>query len=145
VTHRSYASSVAIATGHKTAGDEVKWGELARAVDTLVILMGMHNLAVIIARLQASGCEPEKPVALIQSGTLSDQTCLFGTIATITDIAGGWKAMGPVVIIIGQVAKMGQELQSLTKALIEHGSVSANVTDNSAELSKSLTIGLIRN
>jgi uroporphyrin-III C-methyltransferase len=71
VTHRSYASSVAIVTGHKTAGDEVKWGELARAVDTLVILMGMHILAVIIARLQASGCEPEKPVALIQSGTLA--------------------------------------------------------------------------
>lgn len=49
------------------------------------------------------------------------------------------------MIIVGEVVKMGQELQSLTKALIEHGSVSANVTDNSAELKYSLTIGLIRN
>src|SRR3990167_6711055 len=45
VTHRSCASSVAIVTGHKASDGcgGVKWRDLARSVDTIVILMGMHN------------------------------------------------------------------------------------------------------
>jgi uroporphyrin-III C-methyltransferase len=51
ITHRSCASSVAIVTGHETSNGsgQVKWSELIRSVDTLVILMGLHNLKKIMS------------------------------------------------------------------------------------------------
>ena len=87
VTHRSYASSVAFVTGHKAAGGEVKWGELARATDTLIILMGLQNIRAIMGRLLAEGCEPDRPVALIESGRLPLQRTAVGTVATIAAMA----------------------------------------------------------
>jgi hypothetical protein len=53
---------------------------LANVVDTLVILMGLHNLRKIMGRLLAGGCAPERPVALIQSGTYSLQKTLVGSV-----------------------------------------------------------------
>ncbi|HYA31024.1 MAG TPA: uroporphyrinogen-III C-methyltransferase, partial [Acidobacteriota bacterium] len=69
LSHRSCASSFAVVTGHKTGDRKVNWGELAHSVDTLVILMGLHNLRAIMDELLAGGCDPKRPVALIQSGT----------------------------------------------------------------------------
>ena len=46
LTHRDYAASVAIITGHR-AGDAEKpinWAKIADAVDTLVILMGVESI-----------------------------------------------------------------------------------------------------
>ncbi len=45
VTHRDQASSVAIVTGHQAAEheDRVDWQALSK-VDTLVVLMGIHNI-----------------------------------------------------------------------------------------------------
>jgi siroheme synthase len=58
-------------TGHKASdsGSEVKWRDLARSVDTIVILMSLQNLREIMRQLLKGGCEPGRPVALIQSGT----------------------------------------------------------------------------
>src|SRR4030095_8879331 len=69
ITPRSCASSVAIVTGHETSNGsgQVKWSELIRSVDTVVILMGLHNLREIMHRLLESGCEPQRPVELIHA------------------------------------------------------------------------------
>ena len=85
-------------------------------------------------RLLEGGCEPERPVALIQSGTLSGQTCLSGTINTIMDMANRWKPIGPVVIIIGEVVRMGQDLHWFNEALFDYGSALSKVTENSTEV-----------
>jgi uroporphyrin-III C-methyltransferase len=50
VTHRDYASSVAIVTGRKASGDEMTWSSLIESVDTLIILMGCQNLRKIMNR-----------------------------------------------------------------------------------------------
>ena len=88
----------------------MKWGELARAVDTLIILMGLNYLRMIMTRLLVGGCEPQRPVALIQSGTLSCQTCLSATVETITDLVQQSKRVGPTLIIVGEVVKLGHDL-----------------------------------
>src|SRR5262245_9908619 len=84
ITHRSCASSVAIVTGHETSNgsDQVKWRELAHSVDTLVILMGLDNLSEIMNRLLESGCDPQRPVALVHAATRPSQKSLFGTVQT---------------------------------------------------------------
>jgi uroporphyrin-III C-methyltransferase len=110
LTHRALASSFAVVTGHKAGGGQVKWGELARSVDTLVILMGLHNLDAIIAELLAGGCEPELPVAVIQSGTTNQQRVLCATVRTIGVLAAAANFQSPAVIVVGQVAKFAEHL-----------------------------------
>jgi uroporphyrin-III C-methyltransferase len=110
VTHRLCASSFAVVTGHSAGASKVKWGELARSVDTLVILMGLHNLAAIMAELRAGGCDPERPVALIQSGTTNGQRVLCATVRTIGALAAAANFQSPAIIVVGEVAKLGEKL-----------------------------------
>src|SRR4030066_2035480 len=59
LTHRDYASSVAIVTGHRAGntGKPVNWAKLSNAVDTIVILMGIESLEIIVAKLIAGGVD----------------------------------------------------------------------------------------
>jgi uroporphyrinogen III methyltransferase/synthase len=74
LTHRKFASSFAVVTGHEARKGKsaVDWGKLAKAVDTLVILMGLHNLPAIVAKLIAHGRSPETPAAVIRRGTATE-------------------------------------------------------------------------
>ena len=105
LTHRAFASSVAIVTGHRAIDGEgsVNWSRLAGAVDTLVIVMGLHNLSEIVARLLEGNCEPERPVSLIQWGTRRAQKSLTGTIASIAELAAAAGFTAPTTIVIGHV------------------------------------------
>jgi uroporphyrin-III C-methyltransferase len=134
LTHRACASSVAIVSGHKTSrGNSVRWGELVQSVDTLVILMGLHNLREIMSRLLEDGCEPQRPVALIQSGTRQSQKSAIGTVETIADLAEREKFQSPTVIVVGEVVKLGRELHWVSEAVFEHRLAFKKVPKNTAE------------
>ncbi len=112
ITHRTVASSVAFVTGHKASGaGSVNWGGITRSVDTLVILMGLHNLDEIMGCLLKAGCEPERPACLIQSGTLKSQKSLTGTVATIAGLAAAESLTSPVTIVVGNVVRLGGDLE----------------------------------
>jgi len=113
VTHRSCASSVAIVTGHKASDGcgGVKWRDLARSVDTIVILMGLQNLREIMRQLLKGGCDPGRPVALIQSGTRPSQRTLVATVATIADLMEGAGFKSPTLIVVGEVVNFRRRLQ----------------------------------
>src|SRR5262249_29947635 len=73
---RRHGASFAVVTGHKDPTKvtrETRWDLLARAADTLVILMGMRNLAQIVGRLLDAGRSPATPSAVVMSGTLPSQ------------------------------------------------------------------------
>ncbi|MGI9862579.1 uroporphyrinogen-III C-methyltransferase [Moorella naiadis] len=113
VTHRGLASTIALITGNEDPRKEnsaINWEGLARAVDTLVFLMGMANLPHIVARLLACGRPPETPVALIRWGTRAEQETL---VATLADVEGRAQANGfsnPAVIVVGQVVNLRANL-----------------------------------
>lgn len=113
LTHREHASSVTFVTGHRALGGEVKWGELARACETLVVLMGLHNLSAIMNRLLEEGCPGDRPVALIESGTLPQQKMAIATIATIGEIAVQQHFQSPSLIVIGNVVNLAHGLGPL--------------------------------
>jgi len=48
--HRKFASSFAVVTAHEArkAKSSVNWSNIATAVDTLVILMGLASLPLIV-------------------------------------------------------------------------------------------------
>lgn len=136
VTHRAYASSFAVVTGHRARGGEnhAKLAELTRSVDTLVILMGRENIADIMNRLLEGGCDPERPVAVIQSGTLSSQKSLMGTVKTIADLVDRGKLGLPAVIIVGNVVKLGRELHWFNDSVGGHGLSLVQLLEKSGEL-----------
>jgi uroporphyrin-III C-methyltransferase len=108
VTQRGVASSVAIVSGHQAAKsvDAIHWGDLARSVDTLIILMGLQNLSRIMNRLRTEGCPSDCPVALIQSGTLPEQKIVTGSVATIARVAEQSGIGSPAIIVVGRVAAL---------------------------------------
>ncbi|MDR2719858.1 MAG: uroporphyrinogen-III C-methyltransferase [Nitrososphaerota archaeon] len=112
LTHRDYAASVAIITGHR-AGDAEKpvdWVKIANAVDTMVILMGVESLEGIVDKLLKGGINPNRSVAMIESGTLPQQRTLIATLDTIIDKSKENNLKPPSVILIGEVATLGRKL-----------------------------------
>jgi uroporphyrin-III C-methyltransferase len=112
LTHRDYGASVAIITGHR-AGDAEKpvdWVKIAGAVDTMVILMGVESLEGIVEKLLKGGISPEKPVAMVESGTLPQQRTLIATLGTVVKEAVEKQIKPPSVIVIGEVAALGRKL-----------------------------------
>jgi len=119
LTHRDYASSVAIITGHRAGDAErvIDWAKIADAVDTMVILMGVESLDAITAKLLQGGITPEKPVAIVESGTYPKQRTLIGKLGTIVKEAEAKQIKPPAVIVIGEVANLGRKLAWFKKPL----------------------------
>jgi uroporphyrinogen III methyltransferase/synthase len=116
LTHRKFASSFAVVTGHEARkpNSSVDWAKLATAVDTLVILMGLSNLPIIVEKLIAHGRSLHTPVAVIHSGTTSDQGNVVGTLADIVEKSV--LVEPPALIVVGDVVSLSDKLQWFTPA-----------------------------
>ena len=110
MTHRGYASSFAVITGHNVTDSAVNWSGLVHSVDTLVILIGLSNLAAIMNRLVGNGCERVRPVVLIQAGTRSRQVVVSGNVDTIAALAQQARLKSPVTIVVGTVVELTEQL-----------------------------------
>jgi uroporphyrinogen III methyltransferase/synthase len=112
VTHREYASSVAIVTGHENPkkSKRVDWKKLATAVDTIVILMGIDNLQPILESLVEGGRNPDTPVAIVEKGTTKRQRVTIGSIRSMTAQVVERRVGPPAVIIVGNVVNLQKEL-----------------------------------
>lgn len=114
VTDRRHSASFAVVTGHKDptrVSAETRWEELATAVDTLVILMGMRNLDELIGRVLAGGRDPKTPAAVVMNGTLPSQKVL---VAPLDELAARSRESGlgsPAAVVIGDVVRL-REAQS---------------------------------
>ncbi len=118
LTHRDYASSFAVVTGHEAVKSKslVDWAKLATAVDTLVILMGLHNLPAIVAKLVANGRSADTPVAVIHQGTTEQQKTAVGTLADIVEKSASLKA--PALIVVGEVVRLADKLDWFVRDFI---------------------------
>jgi siroheme synthase len=106
LTHRGCASSLRFLTGHGRNDSELDfdWPGLADPHTTLVVYMGLANIALIAERLLAQGRRPSTPVAAINNATLASQRKLIARLDTIVEMAEGARFEGPVLFIIGEVA-----------------------------------------
>jgi uroporphyrin-III C-methyltransferase/precorrin-2 dehydrogenase/sirohydrochlorin ferrochelatase len=106
VTHRGVAHEFTVVSGHLPPGHAeslVDWSALGRLRGTIVVLMGLKNLASIAAALLAGGKHPETPVAVIQEATTTAQRTLRADLSTVAASASGAGIRPPVVIVIGPV------------------------------------------
>ncbi len=103
VTHRDASSAVAFVTGHNDpdVDDRLDWKALASFPGTLVIYMGVTRLAAICRVLIRHGKAGSTPAAMIQSGTVTRQRTVAGTLSDLPDRAAGLTA--PALVVVGEV------------------------------------------
>lgn len=114
VTHRGLASSLAVITGHEDPSktdSSIAWEKLATGVDTLVFLMGMHNLKDIVTRLIEHGRSPDTPVAVIKEGTRPEQETVVGRLGDIVAKVAEHRLGPPAVIVVGEVVRLREKLR----------------------------------
>jgi uroporphyrinogen III methyltransferase/synthase len=109
VTHRSYATSVTLVTGHESDGSTgVQWEALASMQGTIVFMMGLGNLPAIARKLVEHGAPADRPAAVISKATTPQQRTVTGTLADIVERAEGIPT--PALIVVGDVIRMRESI-----------------------------------
>ncbi len=113
VTHRDYASTFAIVTGHNRADreeDPINWAALAQGIDTIAFYMGVGNLNNICKKLLEHGKPATTPVAIIQWGTTKNQKTVTGNLETIENKAAKEKVSHPAIVLVGEVVQLRNKI-----------------------------------
>lgn len=108
LTHRDYAQSVRLVTGHLQQNGELEWQHLAAERQTLVFYMGLAQAAEIRQQLIKHGMSPEMPVALVENGTSTRQRVVTGSLTELAELAE--KVESPALIIVGEVVALREQL-----------------------------------
>lgn len=106
VTHRGVAHEMVVVSGHLAPDDPgslVDWAALGALRGTVVVLMGVGNLAAIATTLVRHGRPPGTPVAVVCEGAGPRQRTVTGTLATIAARATAAGVAAPAVIVVGEV------------------------------------------
>lgn len=113
LTHRKFASSVVFVTGHEDAKKSegvVDWKKLAKAVDTIVIMMGLSRIDIISKKLISGGLGKNTPVAVIQNGTTDEHRMIKGTLSNISKKISEAKIKPPSIIVVGKVVNLSDKI-----------------------------------
>ena len=107
VTHRTLSQGFTVVSGHlppDDPGSTVDWSALAGSGTTLVVLMGMRNLAAICGYLIEHGMDPATPAATVADAGLPDQRSVRAPLEAIARETEGAGLVAPAIIVIGSVA-----------------------------------------
>ena len=140
VTHRSYATSLTLVTGHES--DEstgIDWPVVARLQGTIVFMMGFGNLAMIVRKLIENGMPSTRPVAVVSKATTREQRTVAGTLANIEGRIAKANLPTPALIVVGEVVKMHDVINWFeTKPLFGKRVIVTRAREQASELKKSL-------
>ncbi len=110
VTHRGIAVSFRVVTGHESPNkkeSQIPW-ENFKTNDTIIFLMGLHNLSKISSKLMEIGKPKDYPCAVISKGTTKEQSVVVGTLEDIVEKSKGVPT--PALIVVGEVVKLREQL-----------------------------------
>ncbi len=114
LTHRDHAQAVTFVTGHaKTGGAlDLDWAALAVVNHTLVIYMGVANIAEVSARLLEAGRAATIPALIIENGTRPNQRLVRSTLGALAADVAGLDLASPSLLIVGEVAALAHAEQA---------------------------------
>jgi len=112
LTHRGMSRRVQFITGHFNNDEplDLNWQSIADPDSTLVIYMGLSNLAQVVNALIDAGLSAATPAAAIQNGTTNSQQRLITRLDQLDDAIQQKQMKAPVMIIIGEVVSLAHEL-----------------------------------
>ncbi|WP_019869179.1 uroporphyrinogen-III C-methyltransferase [Salinispora oceanensis] len=106
VTHRAVAHEFTVVSGHvppDSSASMVRWEHLAGLRGTLVILMGLKNLAAISATLVSHGRSAQTPAVVVQEGTTGAQRTIRSTLGVVAADVAAAGIRPPAVVVVGDV------------------------------------------
>jgi uroporphyrin-III C-methyltransferase len=108
LTHRTLASGVRFVTGHCRANQplDLDWPGLADPMTTVVVYMGLANIAGIAAQLISHGRSAATPVAAVSRGTQKTQAHIVSSLAEIGADVAAAGLPSPVLFIIGEIVDL---------------------------------------
>lgn len=121
VTHREFASSFAIVTGHgreEKGQDHLNWYALANGIDTIAFYMSVGNLEHISEKLIENGKPSTTPVAVIEWGTTDHQRTITGTLENIHNLVVQEGFHNPSMVLVGEVVQLREKIQWFEKQAI---------------------------
>ncbi|MBP1781923.1 MULTISPECIES: uroporphyrinogen-III C-methyltransferase [Micromonospora] len=110
VTHRGLVQGFTVISGHVPPGhpdSSIDYAALARTGTTLVVLMGMRNLAAIADALVAAGLDRNTPCAVVADAASAGQRVLRSTLADVVADTAEAGIGAPAVTVIGHVVALG--------------------------------------
>lgn len=112
LTHRGISRSVQFITGHFRENEplEINWEKLVTPQHTLVFYMGLSSLNFICQSLMDAGMDAHTPAAAIQNGTTDQQNRLISDVKGLPVAVQESGMQAPVMIIIGEVVTLANEL-----------------------------------
>jgi uroporphyrinogen III methyltransferase/synthase len=112
LTHRDFASSFHVFTGHEAGAreDNPDWEAISKLNGTLVFLMGVNNMDFITKSLIKYGKSAAAPAAVIMNGTIPAQRVVVGSLADISEKARKNGIKSPAVMVMGDVVNLRQDL-----------------------------------
>jgi uroporphyrin-III C-methyltransferase/precorrin-2 dehydrogenase/sirohydrochlorin ferrochelatase len=115
LTHRDYAQSCILVTGHLKDGTmDLDWHGLVRPRQTLVIYMGLMGLEALSQQLIAHGLSADTPAAVVQQATLPEQRVVTATLGTLATAAQRAQLRPPTLVIVGEVVRLRDKLDWFT-------------------------------
>jgi uroporphyrin-III C-methyltransferase/precorrin-2 dehydrogenase/sirohydrochlorin ferrochelatase len=103
LTHRNYAHSAILVTGHGKGENELDWQALAKTEQTLAIYMGLQKASEIQQQLIANGRAVETPVVIIENATRPEQRTVVGQLNELAHLVTRHQITSPAMILIGEV------------------------------------------
>jgi uroporphyrin-III C-methyltransferase len=113
VTHRGLSESFWVVTGTTSDGKvSADLYQAAKTKATVVVLMGIHKLAEITEIFKNEG-KNRLPVAVIQSGSTTNEKVVVGVVDTIVEVAEENDITSPALIVFGEVVSLHPKFQPI--------------------------------
>lgn len=108
LTHRGLATGVRYVTGHRArdAALDLDWASLASQTTTLVVYMGVQNIAEIAFQLMRHGMPADLGVMAISAATTPREMRVISTLARIAADVARADPEAPVLFVIGHVVQL---------------------------------------
>ena len=112
VSHRDYASSFHVITGHARKGGRVDldFPALVRLKGTLVFLMGLSAMEFLLNGLTEAGMDPDTPAAVLENGTCAGQRRVTATVGTLKEASDRAGIKTPAIIVVGKVCALSSQM-----------------------------------
>lgn len=110
ITHRDYASSLHLITGHKKNEADLDYDTLSKLCGTLVFYMGLSNLPGICSGLIKGGKSKDSCCAVISHAGYADQKVVTSTLGCISEDIANADIKSPSLIVVGDVIKLREKL-----------------------------------
>ncbi|MFB7888393.1 uroporphyrinogen-III C-methyltransferase [Cellulosimicrobium cellulans] len=107
LTHRGTVAAFHVISGHDGLDAAALAGVRDRTA-TLVVLMGVSQLARITAQALGAGADPALPVAIVESGSTPRQRVTRAPLGEVVERAAQSGVRPPAIIVVGDVAAEGR-------------------------------------